>query len=486
MGFAFNSIKEDKGKAIIQTARNYQIESDVTRFVEYYNSKEYQQELREFFERHDLDGERRRYNSEAINSFASSNEKKKYPRKIIIYLDEFYKVYCYGIIFIINQEALDLLTFPFDYVMNNISFLGVDIKKPIMCLPPTLHKLYFEDCTFDGNYILSNLSDCFIDELTISNCIGIDTLRNIKANSTHISSTDINKIIIHHKYSLNLIKVDSRIDQAEEMFIDIDIPYLGEFQIYNKHNFPTRLHCNFHNTALLSATFNQFIICNCNKWTTSKIHDLKFNECIFESLRAFNFNIIDYVVNLTFERCLMNNKYFSSDKLLSLKGKIVLPKHLYSIYVNTRYDDYKDIGYILVRKSHNDYPLRIKYEGENNDNEACCSYWADIEDECQKHKHDFKNTEFSPFISFDEYKELYKENGIFIETARRRKGMWLYRNDGTTAKVLIPTHQGNKLIGEITNSDNLYNDIMSSYSWYFVRVFAKNNGEKEEYNIYKK
>ena len=38
--------------------------------------------------------------------------------------------------------------------MNNISFLGVDIKKPIMCLPPTLHKLYFEDCTFDGNYIL--------------------------------------------------------------------------------------------------------------------------------------------------------------------------------------------------------------------------------------------------------------------------------------------------------------------------------------------
>ena len=64
--------------------------------------------------------------------------------------------------------------------------------------------------------------------------------------------------------------------------------------------------------------------------------------------------------------------------------------------------------------------------------------------------------------------------------------MWLYRNDGTTAKVLIPTHQGNKLIGEITNSDNLYNDIMSSYSWYFVRVFVKNNGEKEEYNIYKK
>ena len=120
MGFVFNSIKEDKGKVIIQTARNYQIESDVIRFVEYYNSKEYQQELREFFEQHDLDGERRRYNSEAINSFASSNEKKKYPRKIIIYLDEFYKVYCYGVIFIINQEALDLLTFPFDYVMNNI------------------------------------------------------------------------------------------------------------------------------------------------------------------------------------------------------------------------------------------------------------------------------------------------------------------------------------------------------------------------------
>ena len=85
MGFEFNSIKEDKGKAIIQTARNYQIETDVTRFVEYYNSKEYQQELREFFERHDLDGERRHYNPGAINSFASSNEKKKYPRKIIIY-----------------------------------------------------------------------------------------------------------------------------------------------------------------------------------------------------------------------------------------------------------------------------------------------------------------------------------------------------------------------------------------------------------------
>ena len=91
MGFAFNSIKEDRGKAIVQTARNYQIETDVTRFVEYYNSKEYQQELREFFERHDLDGERRRYNPEAINSFASSRESKKYPRKIIIYLDEFYK-----------------------------------------------------------------------------------------------------------------------------------------------------------------------------------------------------------------------------------------------------------------------------------------------------------------------------------------------------------------------------------------------------------
>ena len=446
MGFAFNSIKEDRGKAIVQIVHNYKIEEATTKFVEYYNSKEYQQELREFFERHDLEGERRRYNPEAINSFASSRESKKYPRKIIIYLDEFYKVYCYGIIFIINQEALDLLTFPF------------------------------------GNYILENVSDCFIDELTIRNCIGIDTLRNIKANTTYISLTDINKIIIHHKYSLNLIKVDSRIDQAEEMFIDIDIPYLGEFQIYNKHNFPTRLHCNFHNTALLSATFNQFIICNCNKWSTTKIHDLKFNECIFESLRAFNFNIIDYVVNLTFEKCLMNNRYFSSDKLLSLKGKIVLPKHLYSVYVNTQYDDYKDIGYILVRKSHNDYPLRIKYEGENNDNEVCCSYWSDIEDTCQKHKYDFKNTEFSPFISFDEY----KQNGIFIETAKRRVGMWLYRSDGTAVKASIPTHQGNRLIGEIANSDNLYNDIMSSYYWYFVRVFAKNNGEKEEYNIYKK
>ena len=79
-----------------------------------------------------------------------------------------------------------------------------------------------------------------------------------------------------------------------------------------------------------------------------------------------------------------------------------------------------------------------------------------------------------------------KENGIFIETARRCKGMWLYRNDGTAVKASIPTHQGNRLIGEITNSSNLYNDIMSSYCWYFVRVFTKNNGEKEEYNIYKK
>ena len=49
MGFAFNSIKEDKGKAIVQTARNYQIEADVTRFVEYYNSKEYQTALFEKF-----------------------------------------------------------------------------------------------------------------------------------------------------------------------------------------------------------------------------------------------------------------------------------------------------------------------------------------------------------------------------------------------------------------------------------------------------
>ena len=461
MGFAFNSIKEDRGKAIVRTARNYQIEEATTKFVEYYNSKEYQQELREFFERHDLDRERRRYNPETINSFASSSEKKKYPRKIIIYLDEFYKVYCYGIIFIINQEALDLLTFPFDYVMNNISFLGVDIKKPIMYLPPTLHKLYFEDCTFDGNYILEKVSNCFIDELTIKNCRGISTLRDPTASTIHISLSNIN-----------------------EMFIDIDIPYLGGLQIYNKNNFPSRLHCNFHNTALLSATFNQFIICNCNKWTTSKIHDLKFNECIFESLRAFNFNTIDYVVNLTFEKCLMNNRYFSSDKLLSLKGKIVLPKHLYSVYVNTQYDDYKDIGYILVRKSHNDYPLRIKYDGENNDNdnEACCSYWSDIEDKCQKHKHDFKNTVFSPFISFDEY----KEKGIFIETAGCRVGMWLYKSDGTAVKADIPTPQGNRLIGEIDNSDNLYNDIMSSYYWYYVRVFAKNNGGKEEYNIYKK
>ena len=484
MGFAFNSIKEDRGKAIVRTARNYQIEEATTKFVEYYNSKEYQQELREFFERHDLDGERHRYNPEAINSFASSRERKAYPRKIIIYLDESYKVYCYGVIFIINQEALDLLTFPFDYVMNNISFLGVDIKKPIMYLPPTLHKLYFEDCTFDGNYILEKVSNCFIDELTIKNCRGISTLRDPKASTIRISLSNINEIIIHHKYSLNLVEISERIDPAEEMFIDIDIPYLGGLQIYNKNNFPSRLHCNFHNTALLSATFNQFIICNCNKWTTSKIHDLKFNECIFESLRAFNFNTIDYVVNLTFEKCLMNNRYFSSDKLLSLKGKIVLPKHLYSVYVNTQYDDYKDIGYILVRKSHNDYPLRIKYEGENNDNdnEVCCSYWSDIEDKCQKHKYDFKNTEFSPFIRFDEY----RENGIFIETAKRRVGMWLYRNDGTAEKVSIPTPQGNRLIGEIDNSDNLYNDIMSSYYWYFVRVFAKNNGGKEEYNIYKK
>ena len=45
MGFEFNSIKEDKWKAIIQTARNYQIETDVTRFVEYYNSKEYQKSI---------------------------------------------------------------------------------------------------------------------------------------------------------------------------------------------------------------------------------------------------------------------------------------------------------------------------------------------------------------------------------------------------------------------------------------------------------
>ena len=53
----------------------------------------------------------------------------------------------------------------------------------------------FEDCTFDGNYILEKVSNCFIDELTIKNCRGISTLRDPTASTIHISlSTELFRI----------------------------------------------------------------------------------------------------------------------------------------------------------------------------------------------------------------------------------------------------------------------------------------------------
>jgi hypothetical protein len=206
--------------------------------------------------------------------------------------------------------------------------------------------------------------------------------------------------------------------------------------------------------------------------------DLRCTYCSFESWRAFNFHTIEHINKLELEQCRLAYKYLSADLFLSYKDKKCWPKHIYGVYVNTHGESYKDCGYILVRKKHNDYPLRILYN-DNDFNELSTSYWADLCTKCQKHIHDFNGMEFVKFDTLDNY----RENGTFIKSSRWKTGIWVIGKNPETGKDYsykakeLP-HKGNKLIGNITDESYLYTDISNSYYQYKVKTEIKQSGKE--------